>query len=121
MDKKEIESPKLTGKFLIWITAFMLLLFAYCSLRVEGVLTPCEKRVRETKERTAAAKAGLLAATDGTTESRTLPIPNLAACDSSACLSPQFSQKRTVQNGRPYRVHFSTRAVHEVSRTSFQC
>jgi hypothetical protein len=28
MDKKEIESPKLTGKFLIWITAFMLLLFA---------------------------------------------------------------------------------------------
>jgi hypothetical protein len=28
MDKKEIESPKLTGNFLIWISAFMLLVFA---------------------------------------------------------------------------------------------
>jgi hypothetical protein len=28
MDKKEIESPKLTANFLIWISAFMLLLFA---------------------------------------------------------------------------------------------
>jgi hypothetical protein len=28
MDKKEIESPKLTARFLIWISAFMLLLFA---------------------------------------------------------------------------------------------
>ena len=27
MDKKEIESPKLTANFLIWITAFVLLLF----------------------------------------------------------------------------------------------
>ena len=27
MDKKEIESPKLTVNFLIWISAFMLLLF----------------------------------------------------------------------------------------------
>jgi hypothetical protein len=27
MDKKETESPKLTQKFLIWISAFMLLLF----------------------------------------------------------------------------------------------
>ncbi len=28
MDKKEIESPKLTARFLVWISAFMLLLFA---------------------------------------------------------------------------------------------
>ena len=28
MDKKEIESPKLTVHFLIWISAFLLLLFA---------------------------------------------------------------------------------------------
>jgi hypothetical protein len=28
MDKKEIESPKLTTNFLFWISAFMLLLFA---------------------------------------------------------------------------------------------
>jgi len=28
MNKKEIESPKLTANFLIWISAFMLLLFA---------------------------------------------------------------------------------------------
>jgi hypothetical protein len=28
MDKKEIESPKLTAKFLIWISAFILLVFA---------------------------------------------------------------------------------------------
>jgi hypothetical protein len=28
MDKKEIESPKLTIHFLIWISAFLLLLFA---------------------------------------------------------------------------------------------
>ena len=27
MDKKEIESPKLTANFLVWITAFVLLLF----------------------------------------------------------------------------------------------
>jgi hypothetical protein len=27
MDKKEIESPKLTENFLVWIGAFMLLLF----------------------------------------------------------------------------------------------
>jgi hypothetical protein len=27
MDKKEIESPKLTANFLIWISAFMVLLF----------------------------------------------------------------------------------------------
>jgi hypothetical protein len=27
MDKKEIESPKLTANFLIWISAFVLLLF----------------------------------------------------------------------------------------------
>jgi len=27
MDKKEIESPKLTINFLIWITVFMLLMF----------------------------------------------------------------------------------------------
>jgi hypothetical protein len=28
MDKKEIESPKLTVRFLIWITGFMIVLFA---------------------------------------------------------------------------------------------
>jgi hypothetical protein len=28
MDKKEIESPKLTARFLIWITGFMIVLFA---------------------------------------------------------------------------------------------
>ena len=28
MDKKEIESSKLTANFLLWISAFMLLLFA---------------------------------------------------------------------------------------------
>ncbi len=28
MNKKEIESPKLTINFLVWISAFMLLLFA---------------------------------------------------------------------------------------------
>jgi hypothetical protein len=27
MDKKEIESPKLTANFLVWISAFVLLLF----------------------------------------------------------------------------------------------
>ncbi len=28
MDKKEIESPKLTARFLIWITGFLIVLFA---------------------------------------------------------------------------------------------
>jgi hypothetical protein len=28
MNKKEINSPKLTANFLIWITAFLLLIFA---------------------------------------------------------------------------------------------
>ena len=28
MDKKEIESPKLTIRFLIWITGFLIVLFA---------------------------------------------------------------------------------------------
>ena len=28
MDKKEIESPKLTARFLIWITGFMIVVFA---------------------------------------------------------------------------------------------
>jgi hypothetical protein len=28
MDKKEIESPKLTVRFLIWITGFMIVVFA---------------------------------------------------------------------------------------------
>jgi hypothetical protein len=28
MNKKEIESPKLTANFLLWISAFLLLLFA---------------------------------------------------------------------------------------------
>ena len=27
-DKKEIESPKLTARFLIWITGFMIVVFA---------------------------------------------------------------------------------------------
>ncbi len=27
MDKKEIESPKLTARFIIWISGFVLLLF----------------------------------------------------------------------------------------------
>jgi hypothetical protein len=27
MDKKEIESPKLTARFLLWITGFMIVLF----------------------------------------------------------------------------------------------
>jgi hypothetical protein len=28
MDKKEIESPRLTASFLIWITGFMIVVFA---------------------------------------------------------------------------------------------
>jgi hypothetical protein len=28
MDKKEIESPRLTARFLIWITGFMIVVFA---------------------------------------------------------------------------------------------
>jgi hypothetical protein len=28
MNKKEIESPKLTAHFLVWITAFLFLMFA---------------------------------------------------------------------------------------------
>ena len=38
MDKKEIESPKLTVSFLIWITAFLLVLFADRPLCVENFL-----------------------------------------------------------------------------------
>ena len=37
MDKKEIESPKLTARFLIWITGFVIVLFALIAHFVERV------------------------------------------------------------------------------------
>jgi hypothetical protein len=80
MDKKEIESPKLTGNFLIWISAFMLLVFALLAHLCGRSSNSQRKKGGEAKERPAAAKAGLPAATNGTTESRALPETHPDQC-----------------------------------------